>query len=167
MNTARLRHSLLALSIAAAILHAPITTAAGASLNHDLSGGPLNSNLQNYGLVDLNGNGTIAPGSPSTFTYGAQFTGLTADQLRNNGAIRIDGANHGVGINLGVAGATPTTVAYNVINKGSIAVHGLAGSGSSAGISDIGSTFTGSLLNDGVIDVSGETASGVMLVHTL
>ncbi|WP_065260227.1 autotransporter family protein [Pseudomonas bananamidigenes] len=166
MNTARLRRSLLALSIAAAILHAPITTAAGASLNHNLSGGPLNSNLQNYGLVDLNGNGTIAPASPSTFTYGAQFMGLTADQLRNDGTIRIDGANHGVGINLGAAGATPTTVAYNVINKGSIAVHGLAGSGSSAGISDIGSTFTGSLLNDGVIDVSGAAASGVMLVHT-
>jgi outer membrane autotransporter protein len=161
-----LRHSLLALSITAATLHTSVVTAAGASLNYDLSGGPLNSNLQNYGLIDLNGNGTIAPGSPSTFTYGAQFMGLTADQLRNNGTIRIDGADHGVGINLGSAGATPTTVAYNVINKGSIAVHGLAGSGSSAGISDIGSKFTGSLLNDGVIDVSGATASGVMLVHT-
>ena len=166
MNTARLRRSLLALSIAAATLHTPIANAAGASLNYDLSGGALNSNLQNYGLIDLNGNGTIAPGSPSTLTYGAQFMGLTADQLRNNGNIRIDGANHGVGINLGAAGATPTTVAYSVFNQGSIVVHGLAGSGSSTGISDIGSKFNGPLVNDGLIDVSGATAAGVMLVHT-
>jgi outer membrane autotransporter protein len=166
LNTDRLRHSLLALSIAAASLHACVVSAAGASLSYDLSGGPLNSNLQNYGLVDLNGNGIITPGSPSTLTYGAQFMGLVADQLRNNGTIRIDGANHGIGINLGAAGATPTTVAYSVINKGSIIVHGLAGSGSSTGLSDIGSTFNGSLSNDGLIDVSGATAGGVMLVHT-
>lgn len=166
MNSARLRRSLLALSIAAATLHAPNAAAAGANLNYDLSSGSLNSNLQNYGLIELNGNGTIVPASPSTLTYGAQFMGLAADQLRNNGNLRIDGANHGVGITLGSAGAVPTSLAYSVINKGSIVVHGLAGSGSSIGISDIGSTLTGGIVNNGSIDVSGERASGVMLVHT-
>ncbi|MDL5592467.1 autotransporter outer membrane beta-barrel domain-containing protein [Bacillus subtilis] len=166
MNIVRLRHSLLALSIAAATLHTSVVTAAGASLNYDLSGGPLNSNLQNYGLVDLNGNGTIAPGSPSTLTYGAQFTGLAADQLRNNGTIRIDGANHGMGISLSTAGAVPSKIKYSLINQGSIIVNGLPGSGSSVGISDIGSTLGESLVNSGSIDVSGASASGVMMVHT-
>lgn len=164
MNTSCLRHSLLALSIAAAMLHA--STAVGADLNYDLSGGPLNSNLQTWGLVDLNGNGTIAAGAPSTFTYAAQFAGLTADQLRNNGNIRIDGANHGVGISLGSSGAVPSKITNSLINDGSISVHGLTGSGDSTGIGDIGSTIGGTLSNTGSIDVSGERASGVMLVHT-
>lgn len=164
MNTSCLRHSLLALSIAAATLHASI--AVGADLNYDLSGGPLNSNLQTWALVDLNGNGTIAAGAPSTFTYAAQFAGLTADQLRNNGNIRIDGANHGVGISLGSSGAVPSKITNSLINDGSISVHGLTGSGDSTGIGDIGSTIGGTLSNTGSIDVSGERASGVMLVHT-
>ena len=164
MNTARLRRSLLALSIAAATLHA--STAVAANLNHDLGGGSLNSNLQTWGLVDLNGNGTIAPGSPSTFTYAAQFMGLTADQLRNNADIRIDGANHGVGILLGSSGVVPSKITSSLINQGSIAVHGLTGSGDSTGISDTGSTIGGSLSNTGSIDVSGERAGGVMFVHT-
>ncbi|MGN4049064.1 autotransporter outer membrane beta-barrel domain-containing protein [Pseudomonas sp. SM4] len=164
MNTARLRQSLLALSIAAATLHT--SAAVAADLNYDLSGGPLNSNLQTWGLIELNGNGTMAPGAPSTFTYGAQFAGLTATQLRNNGAIRIEGANHGVGISLGSSGAVPSKITDNLINAGSISVHGLSGSGDSTGIGDIGSTIGGAISNTGVIDVSGERASGVMLVHT-
>ncbi|PCR96478.1 autotransporter outer membrane beta-barrel domain-containing protein [Pseudomonas fluorescens] len=166
MNTACLRRSLLALSIAAASLHASFVAAAGASLNYDLSGGALNSNLQNYGLIDLNGNGTIVPGSPSTLTYGAQLTGLAADQLRNNGTIRIDGANHGMGISLSTAGAVPSKIKYSLINQGSIIVNGLPGSGSSVGISDIGSTLGESLVNSGNIEVSGASASGVLMVHT-
>jgi outer membrane autotransporter protein len=164
LNTARLRQSLLALSIAAATLHT--SAAVAADLNYDLSGGPLSSNLQTWGLIELNGNGTMAPGAPSTFTYGAQFAGLTATQLRNNGAIRIEGANHGVGISLGSSGAVPSKITNNLINAGSISVHGLSGSGDSTGIGDTGSTIGGAISNTGVIDVSGERASGVMLVYT-
>lgn len=166
MNTDRLCRSLLALSVAATSLHAGVVAAAGANLSYDLSGGPLNSNLQNYGLIDLRGNGAIAPGPPSTLTYGAQFLGLTADQLRNNDSIRIDGAKFGVGIALGASGVTPSKIAGNLINKGSISVNGLAGSGTSTGISDMGSELNGSLSNDGLIEASGASSSGVMLVQT-
>ncbi|MHA3738042.1 autotransporter outer membrane beta-barrel domain-containing protein [Pseudomonas sp. Eth.TT006] len=166
MTIVRLRRSVLALSIAAATLHTPLAVAAGASLNHDLSGGPLTSNLQNWGLITLSGNGTIAPVSQVSSTYGAQLTGVTADQLRNTGNIRIDGAKFGVGINLGMAGAVPTTITGALLNEGSVSVHGLSNEGTSSGISDIGSTLGSSFSNTGSIDVSGQTASGVMLVHT-
>lgn len=166
MNTARLRRSVLALSIAASTLHTSLAVAAGASLNHDLSSGPLTSNLQSLGLVTLSGNGNIAPASASTLTYGAQLTGVTADQLRNSGNIQIDGASFGAGISMSTAGLVPTRITGSVINEGSISIHGLTDSGNSSGISDIGSTLGGSLSNEGSIDVSGQTASGVLLVHT-
>ncbi|MCX4220734.1 MULTISPECIES: autotransporter outer membrane beta-barrel domain-containing protein [Pseudomonas] len=164
MNISCVRRSLLALSVAAASLQASSVFAA--NLNYDLSGGPLSSNLQTWNLVDLSGNGTFAPVTPSTVTYGVQFMGLTADQLRNNGTIRIDGASSGVGLMLGSSGVTPSKIAYSLINKGSITVNGLAGSGSSSGIADIGSTLGGSLINEGLIEVSGARAAGVSLVHT-
>lgn len=167
MTIVCLRRSVLALSIsAAAALHTSMAVAAGASLNHDLSGGPLTSNLQNWGLITLSGNGDIAPVSQVSTTYGAQLSGVTADQLRNTGNIRIDGARFGTGISLGTAGVVPTKIAGALINEGSISVPGLADAGTSSGISDLGSTLGDSLVNSGSIDVSGQTASGLLLVHT-
>ncbi|QBR30120.1 MULTISPECIES: autotransporter outer membrane beta-barrel domain-containing protein [Pseudomonas] len=167
MTIVCLRRSVLALSIsAAAALHTTMAIAAGASLNHDLSGGPLTSNLQNWGLITLSGNGNIAPVSQVSTTYGAQLSGVTADQLRNTGNIRIDGARFGTGISLGTAGVVPTKIAGALLNEGSISVHGLADAGTSSGISDLGSTLGDSLVNSGSIDVSGQTASGLLLVHT-
>jgi outer membrane autotransporter protein len=166
VNIVCLRRSVLALSIAAATLHTSFAVAAGASLNHDLSGGPLTANLQNWGLITLSGNGNIAPVSQLSSTYGAQLSGVTADQLRNTGNIQIDGAKFGVGISLGTAGMVPTKIAGALINEGSISVHGLADAGTSTGISDLGSTLGNSLVNSGSIDVSGQTASGLSLVHT-
>lgn len=166
MNIVCLRRSVLALSIAAATLHTATAGAAGANLNHDLSGGSLTSNLQNWGLITLSGNGNIAPVSQLSSTYGAQLTGVTADQLRNTGDIRIDGAKFGNGISLGTAGMVSTKIAGALINEGAISVHGLADAGTSSGISDLGSTLGGSLANSGSIDVSGQSASGLMLVHT-
>jgi outer membrane autotransporter protein len=92
--------------------------------------------------------------------------GLRARQLRNNDSIRIEGATNGVGFNIGASGAVATNITLGLINSGSIAVHGLTGSGSSTGISDVGSTLGSSVMNDGSINVSGSNASGVMLVHT-
>ncbi|HGM5550373.1 TPA: autotransporter outer membrane beta-barrel domain-containing protein [Pseudomonas putida] len=167
MTIVCLRRSVLALSISAAtVLHTSMAVAAGASLNHDLSGGPLTSNLQNWGLITLSGNGNIAPVSQVSTTYGAQLTGVTADQLRNTGNIRIDGAKFGTGISLWTAGVVPNKIAGALINEGSISVHGLSDAGTSSGISDIGSTLGNSFVNNGSIDVSGETASGLLLVHT-
>ncbi|MFJ4194514.1 autotransporter domain-containing protein [Pseudomonas sp. NPDC089534] len=165
MNTSRLRRSLLALSVAAASLHA--TPLIAADLNHNLSGGPLSSSLQSWDQITLNGTGVIPPGPSSSLTYGAQFLGLTASrEVVNNGAIQIDGANHGTGIMLGYSGAVPSHIVYNLRNEGSIKVHGLTGSGSNDGISDIGSTLGGSVINNGLIEVSGERPAGVALVHT-
>lgn len=162
--TSRVRHSLLALSITAATLHAGSATA---DYHFDISSAPLNSNLLNTtNLVDLHGNLNATPVAAPGLTYGAQFMGLRARQLRNNDSIRIDGATNGVGINIGASGAVATNITLGLINSGSIAVHGLTGSGSSTGISDVGSTIGSSVMNDGSIDVSGSNASGVMLVHT-
>lgn len=164
MNTARLRHSLLALSIAAATLHAGC---AAADYHFDISSAPLNSNLLNTtNLVDVHGNLNATPVAVPGLTYGAQFMGLRARQLRNNDSIRIEGATNGVGFNIGASGAVATNITLGLINSGSIAVHGLTGSGSSTGISDVGSTLGSSVMNDGSINVSGSNASGVMLVHT-
>ncbi|WP_249384207.1 autotransporter outer membrane beta-barrel domain-containing protein [Pseudomonas fluorescens] len=162
--TSRLRHSLLALSIAAATLHAGSATA---DYNFDISSAPLDSNLLNTtNLVDLHGNLNATPVAAPGLTFGAQFMGLRARQLRNNDSIRIDGATHGVGINIGASGAVATNITLGLINSGSIAVHGLTATGSSTGISDVGSTLGSSVMNDGSIEVSGANASGVMLVHT-
>jgi len=163
LNIACLRRSVLALSIAAATLH---TSFACASLDHDLSGGPLTSTLQNWGLINLIGNGNFVPVSQLTSTYGAQLSGVSAVQLRNTGNIRIDGARFGIGISLGTAGSVPTRLSGALINEGSISVHGLSDVGTSSGISDLGSTLGNSLVNSGSIDVSGQTASGLLLVHT-
>lgn len=162
--TSRLRHSLLALSVAAATLHAGSATA---DYNFDISSAPLDSNLLNTtNLVDLHGNLNATPVAAPGLTFGAQFMGLRARQLRNNDSIRIDGATHGVGINIGASVAVATNITLGLINSGSIAVHGLTGTGSSTGISDVGSTLGSSVMNDGSIEVSGANASGVMLVHT-
>ncbi len=162
--TSRLRHSLLALSVAAATLHAGSATA---DYNFDISSAPLDSTLLNANsLVDLHGNLNATPVAAPGLTFGAQFMGLRAQQLRNNDSIRIDGATHGVGINIGASGAVATNIAYGLINSGSIAVHGLTGTGSSTGISDVGSTLGNFVMNNGSIEVSGANASGVVLVHT-
>ncbi|VVP98638.1 autotransporter outer membrane beta-barrel domain-containing protein [Pseudomonas fluorescens] len=162
--TSRLRHSLLALSVAAATLHAGSATA---DSNFDISSAPLDSTLLNTtNLVELHGDLNATPVAAPGLTFGAQFMGLRARQLRNNDSIRIDGATHGVGINIGASGAVATNIAFGLINSGSIAVHGLTGTGSSTGISDVGSTLGNFVMNNGSIEVSGANASGVMLVHT-
>lgn len=163
LNTIRLRHSLLALSIAAA-LH---TGSAVADIDYDISSAPLDSNLLNTnGLVDLHGNLNATPVAAPGLTFGAQFKGLSARQLRNNDSIRIDGATHGVGISLGDSGAVKSKIQFALINNGSIAVHGLTGVGTSTGISVINSELGNSLSNTGSIDISGATSTGVMLVQT-
>ncbi|WP_166221039.1 autotransporter domain-containing protein [Pseudomonas atagonensis] len=164
MNTARLRRSLLALSVTAAVLH--ISTAL-ADIDYDISSAPLDSNLLNTtGLVDLRGNLNATPVAAPGLTFGAQFKGLSARQLRNNDSIRIDGATHGVGISLGDSGAVHSKIQFALINDGSIAVHGLAREGSSTGLSVINGELGNYLSNTGSIDVSGATSTGVMLVQT-
>lgn len=164
MNTARLRRTLLALSIAAASVHSGSVLA---DIHYDISSAALNSNLLNTtGLVDVHGNLDATPVPGTGLTYGAQFRGVRARQLRNNDAIRIESANQGVGLNIVDSGMVASNITLSVINDGSIAVHGLPGIGSSVGIAVVGGTVGAVVHNTGSIDVSGASPTGVLLAHT-
>lgn len=164
MNTARLRRTLLALSIAAASVHSGSVLA---DIHYDISSAALNSNLLNTtGLVDVHGNLDAIPVPGTGLTYGAQFRGVRARQLRNNDAIRIESANQGVGLNIVDSGMVASNITLSVINDGSIAVHGLPGIGSSVGIAVVGGTVGAVVHNTGSIDVSGASPTGVLLAHT-
>jgi len=164
VNTARLRRTLLALSIAAASVHSGSVLA---DIHYDISSAALNSNLLNTtGLVDVHGNLDATPVPGTGLTYGAQFRGVRARQLRNNDAIRIESANQGVGLNIVDSGMVASNITLSVINDGSIAVHGLPGIGSSVGIAVVGGTVGAVVHNTGSIDVSGASPTGVLLAHT-
>jgi len=164
VNTARLRRTLLALSIAAASVHSGSVLA---DIHYDISSAALNSNLLNTtGLVDVHGNLDATPVPGTGLTYGAQFRGVRARQLRNNDAIRIESANQGVGLNIVDSGMVASNITLSVINDGSIAVHGLTGIGSSVGIAVVGGTVGAVVHNTGSIDVSGASPTGVLLAHT-
>lgn len=164
MNTARLRRTLLALSIAAASVRSGSVLA---DIHYDISSAALNSNLLNTtGLVDVHGNLDATPVPGTGLTYGAQFRGVRARQLRNNDAIRIESANQGVGLNIVDSGMVASNITLSVINDGSIAVHGLTGIGSSVGIAVVGGTVGAVVHNTGSIDVSGASPTGVLLAHT-
>lgn len=164
MNTACLRRTLLALSIAAASVHSGSVLA---DIHYDISSAALNSNLLNTtGLVDVHGNLDATPVPGTGLTYGAQFRGVRARQLRNNDAIRIESANQGVGLNIVDSGMVASNITLSVINDGSIAVHGLPGIGSSVGIAVVGGTVGAVVHNTGSIDVSGASPTGVLLAHT-
>jgi len=164
VNTARLRRTLLALSIAAASVRSGSVLA---DIHYDISSAALNSNLLNTtGLVDVHGNLDATPVPGTGLTYGAQFRGVRARQLRNNDAIRIESANQGVGLNIVDSGMVASNITLSVINDGSIAVHGLTGIGSSVGIAVVGGTVGAVVHNTGSIDVSGASPTGVLLAHT-
>jgi outer membrane autotransporter protein len=155
---------LLALSIAAASVHSGSVLA---DIHYDISSAALNSNLLNTtGLVDVHGNLDATPVPGTGLTYGAQFRGVRARQLRNNDAIRIESANQGVGLNIVDSGMVASNITLSVINDGSIAVHGLPGIGSSVGIAVVGGTVGAVVHNTGSIDVSGASPTGVLLAHT-
>jgi len=159
-----LRRTLLALSIAAASVHSGSVLA---GIDYDISSAALNSNLlDTTGLVDVHGNLDATPVPGTGLTYGAQFRGVRARQLRNNDAIRIESANQAVGLNIVDSGVVPSNITLSVINDGSIAVHGLPGIGTSVGIAVVGGTVGAVVNNTGSIDVSGASPTGVLLAHT-
>ena len=165
MNTSCLRRSLLALSVAAAVVQAPSVEAV--SVTYDVGAGPLVSANQTYDFFNLVGAATVVEGSPSTVTSAAQFSGLTVNsEIVNKAAITIAGATQGVGIDINRAGVAGARLGSNFTNQGSVTVDGLAASGESTGIAIKDMPVTGNFINSGVIAVSGNSATGVSLIGT-
>ncbi|WP_460107740.1 autotransporter family protein [Pseudomonas sp. S3_H04] len=166
MNTSCLRRSLLALSVAAAVVQAPGVGAV--TLNYDLGTGPLVSVKQTYDFLNLVGTANVVESSSSAMTSAARFTGLSVNsEIVNKARITIDGATHGVGIDIApAAGVSWAQLGYNFSNEGSVTVNGLAASGESTGIALKGTPVRGTFMNSGPITVSGNNATGVALVDT-
>jgi outer membrane autotransporter protein len=166
LNTFCLRRSLLALSVAAAVVQAPGVGAV--TLNYDLGTGPLVSVKQTYDFLNLVGTANVVESSTSTMTSAAQFTGLSVNsEIVNKARITIDGATHGVGIDIApAAGVSWARLGSNFSNEGSVTVNGLAASGESTGIALRDIPVSGTFINSGPITVSGNNATGVALVDT-
>jgi len=165
LNTSCLRRSLLALSVAAAAVNAPVTGAV--TLNYDLGSGPLVSVNQTYDFLNLVGVANVAESSPSAMTSAAQFSGSRVNaEIINKAAITIDGATHGVGIDIKSAGVSWVELDSNFTNQGSVTVNGLASNGDSTGIAIKDMPITGNFNNTGAINVTGNNATGVSLIGT-
>ncbi|WP_243459125.1 autotransporter outer membrane beta-barrel domain-containing protein [Pseudomonas fluorescens] len=164
MKTARLRHSLLALSVVAAIIHMPLGHAD--TLDYDLSSGPLISVDRYYDFLNFVGTANVIQTSPSAVTSAVQITRPLANHdVTNKAQITIDGATHGVGIGLYPGGVSWSKINYNLFNRGTIDVNGLADSGDSTGFLVDGVQIGGNFSNErgARINVSGNRATGVSL----
>ncbi|HWH90090.1 MAG TPA: autotransporter outer membrane beta-barrel domain-containing protein [Pseudomonas sp.] len=166
MNTFCLRRSLLALSVVAAAIQAPNVDAV--TVNYDVGTGPLVSVKQTYDFFNLVGTANVVETSPSALTSAARFTGLSVNsEITNKARITIDGATHGVGIDIApAAGVTWAQLGYNFSNEGTVTVNGLAASGESTGIALNGTPVRGTFMSTGAITVRGNNATGVALTDT-
>lgn len=152
--------------MAAAVVQAPGVGAV--TLNYDLGTGPLVSVKQTYDFLNLVGTANVVESSSSAMTSAARFTGLSVNsEIVNKARITIDGATHGVGIDIApAAGVSWAQLGYNFSNEGSVTVNGLAASGESTGIALKDTPVRGTFMNSGPITVSGNNATGVALVDT-
>ncbi|OLF55715.1 autotransporter domain-containing protein [Pseudomonas chlororaphis] len=159
MNTSYLRRSWLALSVAAAVTHAPSSIAA--DLNYDLGGGTLSSTLQTFDKVLLSG---------TSQNTGADFRGLTVQGgFINEGAINLSSGSTLAGLlfsSQASTAATASTFTGDFINRGSIKIEGLDESVIPAGILHASSRIGGNLTNEGHISVAGTGAVGVDLYQS-
>lgn len=147
MNTSYLRRSLLALSVAAAAAHVPLSNAA--DLNYDLGGGALSSTLQTFDNVLLSG---------TSQDSGADFRGLKVQgSFINNGTVNLGAGAQLVGLNFTHAGTTPSTFADDFINRGVVHVT----QANTSGIAHFGSQIDGSLINEGEISSNTPGVTGL------
>ncbi|WIE51309.1 autotransporter outer membrane beta-barrel domain-containing protein [Pseudomonas sp. GM17] len=156
MNTSFLRRSLLALSVAAAVPHAPSSMAA--DLNYDLGGGALNSTLQTFDNVRLSG---------TSQNTGADFRGLTVQGgFINDGAVNFSSGSTQAGLFFASQASTASTFTGDFINRGSVRIDGLDASALPSGILHSGSRIGGNLINEGDISVSATGAAGLDLYQS-
>jgi len=156
LNTSFLRRSLLALSVAAAVPHAPSSMAA--DLNYDLGGGALNSTLQTFDNVRLSG---------TSQNTGADFRGLTVQGgFINDGAVNFSSGSTQAGLFFASQASTASTFTGDFINRGSVRIDGLDASALPSGILHSGSRIGGNLINEGDISVSATGAAGLDLYQS-
>lgn len=150
--------------MAAAAVQAPSVGAV--TLNYDLGSGPLVSVKQTYDFLNLVGTANVVESSTSAMTSAAQFTGLSVNsEITNKARITIDGATHGVGIDIApAAGVSWARLGYNFSNEGLVTINGLASSGESTGIALKDIPVRGAFMSSGAINVSGNNATGVALI---
>ena len=150
--------------MAAAAVQAPSVGAV--TLSYDLGSGPLVSVKQTYDFLNLVGTANVVESSTSAMTSAAQFTGLSVNsEITNKARITIDGATHGVGIDIApAAGVSWARLGYNFSNEGLVTINGLASSGESTGIALKDIPVRGAFMSSGAINVSGNNATGVALI---
>lgn len=150
--------------MAAAAVQAPSVGAV--TLNYDLGSGPLVSVKQTYDFLNLVGTANVVESSTSAMTSAAQFTGLSVNsEITNKARITIDGATHGVGIDIApAAGVSWARLGYNFSNEGLVTINGLASNGESTGIALKDIPVRGAFMSSGAINVSGNNATGVALI---
>ena len=151
MNTASLRRSLLALSIAAA------TATANASptidLNHDLSSGAYSNNGDTFSSATFSGTSQNA---------GVELIDVTVlGNLTNSGAINLSAASAS-DIPSAISLTLDSSIGGNLVNQGSIKVTGEGAMGLDLYLAKI----AGDVINSGSIAVTGQNANGMMITST-
>lgn len=151
MNTASLRRSLLALSIAAAT--ATTNASPAIDLNHDLSSGAYSNNGDTFSSATFSGTSQNA---------GVELIDVTVlGNLTNSGAINLSAAS-ATDIPSAISLTLDSSIGGNLVNQGSINVTGEGAMGLDLYLAKI----AGDVINSGSIAVTGQNANGMMITST-
>ena len=151
MNTASLRRSLLALSIAAATATANASPAI--DLNHDLSSGGYSNTGDTFSSATFSGTSQNA---------GVELIDVTVlGNLTNSGAINLSAAS-ATDIPSAISLTLDSSIGGNLVNQGSINVTGEGAMGLDLYLAKI----AGDVINSGSIAVTGQNANGMMITST-
>lgn len=151
MNTASLRRSLLALSIAAATATANASPAI--DLNHDLSSSAYSNNGDTFSSATFSGTSQNA---------GVELIDVTVlGNLTNSGAINLSAAS-ATDIPSAISLTLDSSIGGNLVNQGSINVTGDGAMGLDLYLANI----AGDVINSGSIAVTGQNANGMMITST-
>lgn len=151
MNTASLRRSLLALSIAAATATANASPAI--DLNHDLSSGGYSNTGDTFSSATFSGTSQNA---------GVELIDVTVlGNLTNSGAINLSAAS-ATDIPSAISLTLDSSIGGNLVNQGSINVAGEGAMGLDLYLAKI----AGDVINSGSIAVTGQNANGMMITST-
>ena len=151
MNTASLRRSLLALSIAAATATANASPAI--DLNHDLRSGAYSNTGDTFSSATFSGTSQNA---------GVELIDVTVlGNLTNSGAINLSAAS-ATDIPSAISLTLDSSIGGNLVNQGSINVTGEGAMGLDLYLAKI----AGDVINSGSIAVTGQNANGMMITST-
>jgi len=151
LNTASLRRSLLALSIAAATATANASPAI--DLNHDLRSGAYSNTGDTFSSATFSGTSQNA---------GVELIDVTVlGNLTNSGAINLSAAS-ATDIPSAISLTLDSSIGGNLVNQGSINVTGEGAMGLDLYLAKI----AGDVINSGSIAVTGQNANGMMITST-